>query len=287
MNAKTNLFSIKTTFNCKGRLLDLSTPVVMGIINATPDSFYDGGKYSTEDQILFRVENMIHEGACIIDIGGQSTSPGAERVSIEEELKRVISPIQKIRNKFPDIFISIDTFYDDIAQKALDSGADIINDISAFQIDKQLLQVVAKNKSPYILMHMQGEPQSMQLNPQYNSVSYDVIQFLKDKIFELNAVGLNDIIIDPGFGFGKSRQHNFSLLKHMDDFKILGYPVLAGISRKSMVNKTLNIKAVDALNGTTALNMLALQNGAKILRVHDVLEAIQCIVLWNEYDNAI
>lgn len=267
-------------------MLDLSKPVVMGILNCTPDSFYDGQQKQKRDDVVY-VERMIAEGATIIDIGGQSTRPGAIRMDADAEWLRIRELLSCVRRLFPDVFISCDTFYASVAQRALDHGADIINDISFGKIDDQLLNVVARYKAPYVLMHMQGEPSTMQLNPEYTDVVDEVYTFLLHAKQRLQELGITEVIIDPGFGFGKSVAHNYSLLKHLPVFRLLGLPILVGLSRKRMITNILNITPVDALNGTTALNMLALQQGASVLRVHDVKEAIQTIKLRNAFDAAV
>jgi dihydropteroate synthase len=286
MTDKTTSFQIVQTINCRGRLLDLSKPVVMGILNCTPDSFYDGQQKQKRDDVVY-VERMIAEGAMIIDIGGQSTRPGAIRMDADAEWLRIRELLSCVRRLFPDVFISCDTFYASVAQRALDHGADIINDISFGKIDDQLLNVVARYKAPYVLMHMQGEPSTMQLNPEYTDVVDEVYTFLLHAKQRLQELGITEVIIDPGFGFGKSVAHNYSLLKHLPVFRLLGLPILVGLSRKRMITNILNITPVDALNGTTALNMLALQQGASVLRVHDVKEAIQTIKLRNAFDAAV
>jgi dihydropteroate synthase len=286
MTDKTTSFQIVQTINCRGRLLDLSKPVVMGILNCTPDSFYDGQQKQKRDDVVY-VERMIAEGAMIIDIGGQSTRPGATRMDADAEWLRIRELLSYVRRLFPDVFISCDTFYASVAQRALDHGADIINDISFGKIDDQLLNVVARYKAPYVLMHMQGEPSTMQLNPEYTDVVDEVYTFLLHAKQRLQELGITEVIIDPGFGFGKSVAHNYSLLKHLPVFRLLGLPILVGLSRKRMITNILNITPVDALNGTTALNMLALQQGASVLRVHDVKEAIQTIKLRNAFDAAV
>ena len=230
------------------------------------------------------LKKMIKEGASIIDIGGVSTRPGAKEVKEEEEIRRVLPSIKNIQNEFPEIIISIDTFRSKVARKSVEFGASIINDISAGRFDEKLFQTVAELNVPYILMHMQGTPKNMQKLPVYNNVVEEVVDFMIEKVGQLRAIGVKDVIIDPGFGFGKTVAHNFNLLKNMHLFKILGLPVLAGISRKSMVCKTLNVSPEHALNGTTALHMIALQQGAKIIRAHDVKEAMQTIELWKQLE---
>lgn len=267
------------TLNCNGRLLIVDKPLVMGIINATPDSFYAGSRHKATDSILEQAEQMIDEGAAIIDIGGQSTRPGSEKIGPDEELSRVIEPISAIRQRFPGIFISIDTYYARVATEAIAAGASIINDISAGSIDPDLIPVVASLQVPYILMHMQGTPQTMQQHPIYENVTREVLDFLLHKRTILREAGIHDIIIDPGFGFGKTIQHNFQLLRELEAFKVIDAPLLLGISRKSTIYKTLGITAGEALNGTTVLNTVGLLKGANILRVHDVKEAIEAVRL--------
>ena len=276
---KDNYFNPKSSINCKGKIINLSTPISMGIINTTPDSFYDGGKYNSVEKALRLAEKHLKEGATILDVGGYSSRPGANNISIDEELKRVIPVIEAIDKNFNGPIISIDTFRSKVAHQAIDSGAAMINDISAFNIDKDLLNVVKKFNVPYILMHMQGTPQTMQKNPNYTNVLNDIIYFFSEKINELHKIGIHDIVIDPGFGFGKIIEDNFELLNNLHKLSILKLPILAGISRKSMIYKTLKTNSLKSLNGTTALNMIALKNGAKILRVHDVKEAQECIDL--------
>jgi dihydropteroate synthase len=271
------------TLNCKGKLFVIDGPVIMGIINATPDSFYKG---NINDDILLLAKQMIADGAAILDIGGQSTRPGSERITAEEELKRVLPVIELISKNFPDIIISIDTYYSKVATAAVEAGAAMVNDISAGNIDENIIATVAALKVPYICMHMQGAPNIMQVQPHYDNVAKEVLDFFIAKVAQCKKAGIMDIIIDPGFGFGKTIAHNFSLLKKLEVFKILNTPILAGLSRKSTIYKTLNTNAENALNGTTALNMLALNNGATILRVHDVKEAAEAITLFDAYKKA-
>lgn len=266
---------MKKSLNCKGKLLDLSTPVIMGILNITPDSFYDGGQITGVDSALRLAESMLIEGALILDIGGQSTRPGAKSINSTEEWKRIGPSLISIKKHFPDAIISIDTFHSDVAKNAVEEGASIINDISAGEFDKGMFSFVLQRQVPYILMHMKGSPENMQENPQYENVVSEVLNYFINKVSHLKMMGLNDIIIDPGFGFGKTIENNFSLLKNLSLFQILDCPILAGVSRKSMITKTLNITPAEALNGTTALNTIALLNGASILRVHDVAEAME------------
>jgi dihydropteroate synthase len=271
------------TLNCKGKLLVVNQPVIMGIINATPDSFYKG---NINDDILLLATKMIAGGAAILDIGGQSTRPGSERITTEEEMKRVLPVIEGIHKNFPDTIISIDTYSSKVAAAAVEAGAAIVNDISAGNMDAAMITTVAALKVPYICMHMQGTPNTMQVHPQYDDVTKEVLDFFIAKLAQCKKAGIKDIIIDPGFGFGKTIAHNFSLLKKMEVFKILQVPVLAGLSRKSTIYKTLNTTAENAMNGTTVLNTLALHNGATILRVHDVKEAAETIALFSAYTKA-
>lgn len=272
------------TLNCKGKLLDLSQPIIMGILNTTPDSFYDGGKYLSDTRILEKATKMLEEGAQIIDIGGMSSRPGADLIDVQEELDRVLPAIEIIIKHYPDTVISIDTIRSAVAKQAVSSGACIINDISAGKFDDQLFRTVAQLKVPYILMHMQGQPKNMQTNPNYKDIALEVLDFMIEKVGQLRALGVKDICIDPGFGFGKSLEHNYQLLKKMHIFKILELPILCGLSRKSMIYKLLNTTPDKALNGTSALHMVALQEGAKILRVHDVQEAFEVVQLWQTLD---
>lgn len=271
------------TINCKGSLIDLSSPKVMGILNLTPDSFYDGGKYKDELQILHQVEKMLLEGTTFIDIGAYSSRPGADHISIEEEEKRILPVVTLILSKFPDTILSIDTFRSEIAKQCIDIGAAIINDISAGNLDKNMIETVGQLKVPYIMMHMKGTPQTMKSLNQYEDLVKDIQFYFSQKVTEARKKGINDIIIDPGFGFAKNIDQNFELLRKLDLLKFQGLPILAGISRKSMIYKSLNINPSESLNGTTSLNTIALLNGASILRVHDVKEAIECIALTNKY----
>ena len=270
------------TLNCNGRLLELDKPLVMGIINITPDSFYSGSRHNEYD-VLKTAASMLDQGAAILDIGGQSTRPGSQRVSDEEEMRRVLGAVKTISNNFPSAFISIDTFYSSVAKATVGEGASIINDISAGTIDPAMINTVASLKVPYILMHMQGDPQSMQANPVYENVSREVLDFFIAKKNELVQKGINDIIIDPGFGFGKTIAHNFELLHNMEIFQMLDAPIVVGLSRKATIYKTLGVTPEQALNGTTVLNTIALTKGALILRVHDVKEAVEAVKLFNEY----
>lgn len=270
------------TINCKGRLLDLSSPKVMGILNVTPDSFYDGGKYKDELEILNQVETMLNDGATIIDIGGYSSRPGAKEIKINEEIGRVVPVVELILNKFPETLISIDTFRSEVAQKSIVAGASIVNDISAGHLDSDMLSTVGKLGVPYIMMHMRGNSKTMQNQTQYEDLVKEVNSYFAERISIAHEHKIIDIIIDPGFGFAKTLEQNFELLNKFELLQIVGKPILAGVSRKSMIYKTLDTSSEKALNGTTALNMLALQKGAKILRVHDVKEAMECVTLFNK-----
>jgi dihydropteroate synthase len=273
------------TLNCKGQLLVIDSPVVMGILNTTPDSFYAGSRMQHTDALLRKAETMITDGAAILDIGGQSTRPNSERIGEEEELKRVIPAVERIHRNFPKHIISIDTFYAAVAKEAVAAGAGIVNDVSAGTLDQNLLPTVASLGVPYVLMHMLGTPQTMQQNPVYNQVTLDVFDGLSFQVKKLQQAGINDIIVDPGFGFGKTIRHNFQLLQDLSFFKQLQKPLLVGLSRKATVYKTLHTTPDKALNGTTVLHTIALLNGANLLRVHDVKEAKEAIDLYRAYKN--
>ena len=270
------------TINCKGNLVDVSSPKVMGILNITPDSFFDGGKYKNETAILKQTEKMLTEGAAFIDVGAYSSRPGATHISEEVELKRIVPVINLLLKNFPEIIISVDTFRSNVAKESVENGVAIINDISGGKMDANMFETVAKLQVPYILMHMLGTPQNMQKNPIYKDVTQEIITFFAEQIYKLHQLKLNDIIIDVGFGFGKTVDHNFEILKNLELFKSLDAPILAGISRKSMLYKTLDISAQEALNATTSANTIALLNGANILRVHDVKEAVEAIKIVNQ-----
>lgn len=282
MSSKNTVLPVQTTIQSKGRLLSLSKPVVMGILNATPDSFYNKGQDSDVDGILRNAEKMLEEGAAILDIGGASTRPGAELITADEELKRVLPAIEAIIKRFPEAWLSIDTYNAATAKATVEAGAHIVNDVSASKLDKDMLTTVAQLKVPYIAMHMQGTPPTMQQDPQYNDVVDEIRDSLRQTVDDCEAAGITDIIIDPGFGFGKTKEHNFTLLKGLYTLRMLGKPILAGISRKAMIWKTLGTTPEEALNGTTALHMVALQQGANILRVHDVKEAVEVVKLFKE-----
>lgn len=276
---KKDLLSI----NCNGELISLSTPKVMGILNITPDSFYDGGRYKDTKSILIQVEAFLDQGATFIDIGAYSSRPGAAFVSEEEELKRITPVIDLILKSFPDCKISIDSFRSKVIQKCVEAGAVISNDISSGKLDPLMFETIAKLKVPYIMMHMKGTPQNMQKHTEYEDLVNDIYLYFSDRINRANEHGIQDLILDPGFGFSKTLEQNYKVLNKLKVFKNLNYPILSGLSRKSMIYKTLESTSGEALNGTTALNMLALINGANILRVHDVKEAMECIKLFNMY----
>lgn len=267
------------TINCKGNLIDLSTPKIMGILNCTPDSFYDGGKYKNESEILGHVEKMLNEGATFIDIGAYSTKPGADFVTEEEELQRLLPIIDLVLQHFPETLLSVDTFRSKVAQKAVENGAAIINDISAGMLDENMLETVAKLQVPYIMMHMKGNPQTMQSLTDYTDIVKEMTFYFSERINKARSFGLNDIIIDPGFGFAKTLEQNYEVLQKLDYFNILELPILVGVSRKSMIYKLLENSPQEALNGTSVLNTIALQKGANILRVHDVKEAVESVRL--------
>ncbi len=272
------------TLHCNGKILDLTVPVVMGILNITSDSFFADSRVRDESDLLQKAEKMLLDGAAILDVGAASSRPGATEVPENEEIMHAVRSISAIKKHFPNCIISIDSWRASVAMAALDAGADIINDISAGSMDDQLFPFLGTVKSrPYILMHMQGTPANMQKEPHYEDVVTEVLDFFIQKIERLQALGVTDIVLDPGFGFGKTLAHNYALLRNLDVFgTVTGRPVLAGLSRKSMINKVLKINADSALNGTTALNMVALQKGAKMLRVHDVKEAVEVVNLWLE-----
>lgn len=270
------------TINCNGSLIDLSTPKVMGILNLTPDSFYDGGKHQDELHILKHTEKMLQEGATFIDLGAYSSRPNALDITVEEEKKRILPIVTILRSKFPEAILSIDTFRSDIARCCIEAGAAIVNDISAGNLDKNMFQTVANLNVPYIMMHLKGTPQTMKSLNQYTNLIKDIQYYFSQKVTEAREKGILDIIIDPGFGFAKNTQQNFELLQKLELLQLQGLPVLAGVSRKSMIYKSLDTTAAGALNGTTSLNTIALLKGASILRVHDVKEAIECVTLVNK-----
>lgn len=268
------------TINCKGELIDLSTTKVMGILNITPDSFYDGGKYKDEGSILRQVEKMLTEGAGFIDAGAYSSRPGADHLSVDTELSRIVPVVDLLLREFPDILLSIDTFRSEVARHCLEAGACMINDISGGDLDPKMMQTVASFQVPYIVMHMRGNPQNMTEQTAYDNMIVEIRKSFSEKLARARSLKINDIIIDPGFGFAKTRKQNFELLNHLELFNTFEVPMLVGLSRKSMIYKTLDINASQALNGTTALHMVALSKGANILRVHDVREAVECVKLY-------
>lgn len=269
--------------NAGGKLLDLDTPLIMGILNVTPDSFYKGSRHNSDSEILKSATLMLEQGADILDFGGYSSRPGAVDISEKEESNRVLKAVKLVSAEFPDAIISVDTFRAGIAREAVEEcGAHIINDISGGVADSSMFDMVARLNVPYIMMHMKGDPRTMQNNPVYDDVVADILKWFGERIYNLRLSGVKDIIIDPGFGFGKTAGHNFEMLRRLNEFSVAGLPVMVGISRKSMIWKTLDISAEEAMNGTTALHALALVNGADILRVHDVREAVQVVKLIKE-----
>lgn len=279
MEAKDTLFKKKTTLNCRGKLLSLEVPLVMGILNLTPDSFYPGSRLSSAEEALQKATQLLADGADILDIGGYSSRPGAADVPVQEELDRVVPAIETILQNFPEAIISVDTFRAEMAEASIAAGAAIINDVSGGTLDEAMLETVARLQVPYVLMHMRGTPQTMVSMANYTDVVVEVVDELLVQLGKLQQLGVKDIIIDPGFGFAKTVEHNFVLLRRLEELRILGHPILAGLSRKSMVYKSLGIDQADALTGTIAVNTVALMKGAAILRVHDVKEAKQTIIL--------
>lgn len=277
--AKDTFLNAKRTLNVKGKLVDLAVPRVMGILNMTPDSFYNNSRVNGIDDALRRTEAFLNEGATFIDIGAYSSRPGAAEVSLDEELHRLVPVITAITKKLPEALLSIDTFRAEVARETIEAGAHIINDISAGGMDEAMFETIAALQVPYIMMHMRGTPQTMQKQAVYEYLTLEVIDYFSAKIAELKKLGVHDVIIDPGFGFAKTLDHNYELMAGLQDFQVFGLPILAGISRKSMIHKLLGITAEQALNGTTVLNTIALLKGASILRVHDVREAAECIAL--------
>lgn len=277
--AEKNFFEPKQSLNIKGKLIDLSSPKVMGILNITPDSFYSNSRTKSIDEALTKTAQFLDEGAAFIDIGGYSSRPGAKDISTSEEVDRLVSVVESLVKAFPEAVISIDTFRAKVAEETISAGAHIINDIAAGDMDEQMFETVAKLQVPYMMMHMQGTPQNMQQNPVYANVLLEVIDYLAKKVAALKALHVHDVIIDPGFGFGKTIEHNYELLKQLEAFKIFKLPILVGFSRKGMIYKALSTSAAEALNGTSVLNTIALQKGAGILRVHDVKEAVECVKL--------
>ncbi len=283
--AKDTFFCPKETLNFRGKIKHLSVPLVMGIMNLTPDSFYDGGRYRNQMDAIRLAEQMLRDGADILDMGAASTRPGASLVDPLEEQQRLLPALKAVRKQFPEAVISIDTYNSETAAMALDIGAHMINDISAGRFDKNMFSTVAAYRVPYIIMHMLGTPENMQLNPGYKHLIKDIAAFFSERVMLLREMGVNDIIIDPGFGFGKTLEDNYRLLSGLGYFAIFGTPVMVGISRKSMINKVLDTAPSDALNGTTVLHTIALEKGAHILRVHDVKEAVEVVKIISQLKN--
>jgi dihydropteroate synthase len=270
------------TINCKGQLIDLSIPKVMGILNVTPNSFFDGGKYKNEEEIISQVGKMLTEGATFIDLGAYSSKPSAEFVSEQEEIERMVPVIELILKHFPEALLSIDTFRSEVAKASIESGAAMINDIAAGELDDKMFEVIAHYNVPYIMMHMRGNPQTMQSLTAYDDIVKEMLFYFSEKVQKARSLGINDLILDPGFGFAKTTDQNYEVLQKMELFNAFDLAVLAGVSRKSMIYKTLEITAQEALNGTTVINTIALTKGAKILRVHDVKEAMECVRLFEK-----
>lgn len=271
--------------NCKGQLIDLSIPKVMGILNVTPNSFFDGGKYNNEKELLLQVEKMLIEGADFIDLGGYSSKPNAEFVSEEEEMSRIVPVVEIILKKFPQTLLSIDTFRAEVAANCIQNGAALINDISSGNLDVKMLETIAHYKVPYIMMHMRGTPNTMQQHTEYHDITKEILFYFSEKVEKARSLGITDLIIDPGFGFSKTLDQNYELMQKLDVFSILKLPILAGVSRKSMIYNYLKINNQQALNGTTVLNTVALTKGVQILRVHDVKEAFECVSLFQKIKN--
>jgi len=281
-----NFLAARHTLNIKGKLIDLTEAKVMAILNITPDSFYSTSRTSTHDEALKKTEKFLEDGATFIDVGGYSSRPGAKDISAEEEMDRLVPVVEQISKEFPQAILSIDTFRAVVAEATVKAGAHIINDIASGDMDEKMIETVAKLQVPYIFMHMQGTPQNMQQNPVYGDVLLDVVDYFSKKISDLKKFHIHDLILDPGFGFGKTIAHNYSLLQQMEAFKIFELPILVGFSRKGMIYKTLGTNAAEALNGTSILNTIALQKGAGILRVHDVKEAVECVKLVHKLTNS-
>jgi len=278
--AKDTFFHKKTTLNAGGKLIDLGSPKVMGIINLTPDSFYADSRKQDIEAILLQAEKMLTEGATFLDLGAYSSRPGAEDISVQREMDRLLPAVEAIVAKFPDAVLSIDTFRSQVAEAAVNAGAHIINDISGGELDADMFATVARLQVPYILMHMKGNPQNMVQQATYENVFDEVFDYFTDKYHQLKKLGINDVIIDPGFGFAKKSKHSYELMRRLQDFNVLQLPILVGISRKTMIYNLLGNTADEALNGTTALNAIALTKGANILRVHDVKEAVEAVKIW-------
>ena len=278
----TKFLKRKSTINLNGRLIDLAKPIVMGVMNVTPDSFFDGGKYKTEKKVIKRAEEILEQGGTIIDIGAVSTQPGSEGISTKDEIDRLLPAVRAVRKAFPQAFISIDTYRSWVALKVIEEcGPCIVNDVSGGNFDVHMFDTIGKLGVPYILMHMLGTPIKMQDNPEYEDIIRDISMFFTDAVKKLNRAGVKDVIIDPGFGFGKTLSHNYELLNRLDSFKVFQLPVMIGVSRKSMIYKLLEARPEDALNGSSVVNTLALMGGADILRVHDVREAVEAVRIMN------
>ena len=271
--------------NCGGKLIDLTKPKIMGILNVTPDSFYDGGKFLNSDKYLMQVEKMLNEGATFIDIGGMTSKPGSKEIPVSEELSRVIKAVENVSNKFPKAIISVDTYRSEVAEESVNSGAQIINDISGGSFDNKMFNTIAKLNVPYIIMHINERPETMQQNPEYEDILFEIGYYFSKKVFKARAAGINDIIIDPGFGFGKELDDNYKILKNLHALMVENIPMMIGVSRKSMIYKKLKITSDQSLNGTTCVNTIGLMQGVNILRVHDVKEAKQCIDIVNSLNN--
>ncbi len=284
-DTRDSVFRSNSTLCLRGNLLDLSTPLVMGILNITPDSFYAGSRASNVETAVERARQMIADGATILDIGGYSSRPGASAISLQEELDRVLPVIEAILHQFPDTYISIDTFRAEVARQSVEAGACLVNDISGGSLDNRMFETVAALQVPYVLMHMRGTPQTMKLLTSYENLLKELIDYFQQKVYQLRQVNIKDIILDVGFGFAKTIEQNYFLLRNMETFQILGLPILAGLSRKSLIYKKLNIPVSESLNGTTVLNTLALTKGASILRVHDVKEAVETVKLFQVYND--
>jgi dihydropteroate synthase len=282
-NAKDTFFSKNRSLNCRGRLLNLETPKVMGILNVTPDSFFDGGRYNEPSAALDRVRQMVSEGADIIDIGAASSRPGAGLIEAGEEIARLEPVLQSVRSEFPDLVLSVDTYHAEVAKQVITHfEADMINDISAGELDPEMIPLIAKLNVPYIIMHMKGVPGDMQDNPVYHNITDEIIQYFSQKVHLLHNEGVSDVCLDPGFGFGKTTDHNYELLSQVSAFQMFALPLVAGVSRKSMIYKLLESSSEEALNGTTAVHMLLLQGGVNIIRVHDVKEAKEAVTIFNQ-----
>ena len=271
--------------NCGGKLIDLTKPKIMGILHVTPDSFYDGGKFLNSDKYLMQVEKMLNEGATFIDIGGMTSKPGSKEIPVSEELSRVIKAVENVSNKFPKAIISVDTYRSEVAEESVNSGAQIINDISGGSFDNKMFKTIAKLNVPYIIMHINERPETMQQNPEYEDILFEIGYYFSKKVFKARAAGINDIIIDPGFGFGKELDDNYKILKNLNALMVENIPMMIGVSRKSMIYKKLKITSEQSLNGTTCVNTVGLIQGVNILRVHDVKEAKQCIDIVNSLNN--